>query len=580
MDYMKNFIEYVGVRNLIIFGTILVALIIFMIVYHSIKLKIYRQEILDLQNQINGIKTLPLQYRLGRVQSIAKNMPEVAEEYEQFTKDFEKITEFQKNELGVLVNEVDESLFYGKTHGIKKKFALIREMTQRYDHDAKDLLARIEKVTEIENIQRVEIIRVKGKYREVGNEYEKIRVKVEEFVPHALEMFKELDDDFVKLETLMNNQMFADAKNFTEEIENRIDSLQENLKDLPSYVYVVSDLLPSKIDKVDELITSLEGDEYALEEMNIAARCQEVDKQMEESIAHVKNVDIKGAAEVLEPLTGLIEELVIDLGKELDSYKQFKEKWRESYNELQRLTDVYQNTMKEYRRLITEFVIDEEEVVISKKYEEFKQIQKDANDLIEQMESGHFAYANMLEHVENLYDRMMQHDTYLEEFEKQKEDIETKNQKTEELLENINIVLLEIKSEIKNEHLPLVNDSYRDYIADSYNKVEEIKRFKAHKPVVLNELCAKVEGARDVIYKLYDNVHNMIVTAGMVEDAIVYANRYRSMFLEVNTELTKAEVLFRNGEYRNALQVAVDILERLEPGKYEELIKRKEIKSA
>ena len=580
MDYMKNFIEYVGVRNLIIFGAILVALIIFMIVYHSIKLKIYRQEILDLQNQINGIKTLPLQYRLGRVQSIAKNMPEVAEEYEQFTKDFEKITEFQKNELGVLVNEVDESLFYGKTHGIKKKLALIHEMTQRYDHDAKDLLTRIEKVTEIENIQRVEIIRVKGKYREVGNEYEKIRVKVEEFVPHALEMFKELDDDFVKLETLMNNQMFADAKNFTEEIENRIDSLQENLKDLPSYVYVVSDLLPSKIDKVDELITSLEGDEYALEEMNIAARRQEVDEQMEESIAHVKNVDIKGAAEVLEPLTGLIEELVIDLGKELDSYKQFKEKWRESYNELQRLTDVYQNTMKEYRRLITEFVIDEEEVVISKKYEEFKQIQKDANDLIEQMESGHFAYANMLEHVENLYDRMMEHDTYLEEFEKQKEDIETKNQKTEELLENINIVLLEIKSEIKNEHLPLVNDSYRDYIADSYNKVEEIKRFKAYKPVVLNELCAKVEGARDVIYKLYDNVHNMIVTAGMVEDAIVYANRYRSMFLEVNTELTKAEVLFRNGEYRNALQVAVDILERLEPGKYEELIKRKEIKSA
>lgn len=580
MDYMKNFIEYVGVRNLIIFGAILVALIIFMIVYHSIKLKIYRQEILDLQNQINGIKTLPLQYRLGRVQSIAKNMPEVAEEYEQFTKDFEKITEFQKNELGVLVNEVDESLFYRKTHGIKKKFALIREMTQRYDHDAKDLLARIEKVTEIENIQRVEIIRVKGKYREVGNEYEKIRVKVEEFVPHALEMFKELDDDFVKLETLMNNQMFADAKNFTEEIENRIDSLQENLKDLPSYVYVVSDLLPSKIDKVDELITSLEGDEYALEEMNIAARRQEVDEQMEESIAHVKNVDIKGAAEVLEPLTGLIEELVIDLGKELDSYKQFKEKWRESYNELQRLTDVYQNTMKEYRRLITEFVIDEEKVVISKKYEEFKQIQKDANDLIEQMESGHFAYANMLEHVENLYDRMMQHDAYLEEFKKQKEDIDTKNQKTEELLENINIVLLEIKSEIKNEHLPLVNDSYRDYIADSYNKVEEIKRFKTHKPVVLNELCAKVEGARDVIYKLYDNVHNMIVTAGMVEDAIVYANRYRSMFLEVNTELTKAEVLFRNGEYRNALQVAVDILERLEPGKYEELIKRKEIKSA
>lgn len=580
MEYMKNFVQYVGVRNLIIFASILIALIIFMIIYHQVKLNMYRQELLDLQNQINGIKTLPLQYRLGRVQSIAKNMPEVVEQYEQFTEDFEKITEFQKNELGVLVDEVDAALFYRKTRGVKKNLALIREMTQRYDHDAKNLLARIEKVTEIENIQRVEIIRVKGKYRDTANEYEKIRIKVEEFVPHVLEMFKELDDDFVKLETLMNNQMFADAKKFTEEIENRIDSLHANLKDLPSYVYVVSDLLPSKIDKVDELISSLEGDEYALEKMKIATRRHEVDEQMEESIVQVKNVDIKAAAQVLEPLTGLIEELVIDLSKELDSYKQFKEKWRESYNELQRLTEIYQQVMKEYRRLTTEFVIDEEEVVISKKYEEFRQIQNDANQLIEQMELGHFAYADMLDHVVDLYDRMMKHDAYLEEFEKQKEDIENKNKETEELLENINIVLLEIKSEIKNEHLPLVNDSYRNYITDSYNKVEEIKRFKAHKPVVLNELCAKVEGARDVIYKLYDNVHNMIVTAGMVEDAIVYANRYRSMFLEVNTELTKAEVLFRNGEYRNALQVAVDILERLEPGKYEELIKRKEIKSA
>ena len=580
MEYMKNFVQYVGVRNLIIFASILIALIIFMVIYHQVKLNMYRQELLDLQNQINGIKTLPLQYRLGRVQSIAKNMPEVVEQYEQFTEDFEKITEFQKNELGVLVDEVDAALFYRKTRGVKKNLALIREMTQRYDHDAKNLLARIEKVTEIENIQRVEIIRVKGKYRETANEYEKIRIKVEEFVPHVLEMFKELDDDFVKLETLMNNQMFADAKKFTEEIENRIDSLYANLKDLPSYVYVVSDLLPSKIDKVDELISSLEGDDYALEEMKIATRRHEVDEQMEESIVQVKNVDIKAAAQVLEPLTGLIEELVIDLSKELDSYKQFKEKWRESYNELQRLTEIYQQVMKEYRRLTTEFVIDEEEVVISKKYEEFRQIQNDTNHLIEQMELGHFAYADMLDHAVDLYDRMMKHDAYLEEFEKQKEDIENKNKETEELLENINIVLLEIKSEIKNEHLPLVNDSYRNYITDSYNKVEEIKRFKAHKPVVLNELCAKVEGARDVIYKLYDNVHNMIVTAGMVEDAIVYANRYRSMFLEVNTELTKAEVLFRNGEYRNALQVAVDILERLEPGKYEELIKRKEIKSA
>ena len=75
-------------------------------------------------------------------------------------------------------------------------------------------------------------------------------------------------------------------------------------------------------------------------------------------------------------------------------------------------------------------------------------------------------------------------------------------------------------------------------------------------------------------HKLYENIHNLIVTADMVEEAIVFGNRFRSSFLEVNTELTKAEVLFRNGEYTKALTIAVDIIEKIKPGSYEKLIKK------
>ena len=46
-----------------------------------------------------------------------------------------------------------------------------------------------------------------------------------------------------------------------------------------------------------------------------------------------------------------------------------------------------------------------------------------------------------------------------------------KNKRAIDELENINIVLLEIKSEIKNKHLPMINESYKDYIQDSsYDK--------------------------------------------------------------------------------------------------------------
>ncbi|MFR2723167.1 MAG: hypothetical protein ACLTAY_16650 [Thomasclavelia ramosa] len=51
------------------------------------------------------------------------------------------------------------------------------------------------------------------------------------------------------------------------------------------------------------------------------------------------------------------------------------------------------------------------------------------------------------------------------------------------------------------------------------------------------------------------------------------------LFLEVNTELTKAELLFRNGEYTKALTTAVDIIEKINPGSYEMLINKNSAKS-
>ena len=252
-SYINHIIAVVGYRNLIIIGIIIVLLIIAIIIYRSLRLKVYRQEIVEIENHVNGIKSLPIQYRLGRVKSIAKNMSEVAVKYTSFAAEFERLSEFQQNELGLLMNDVDEQLFYGKIRGVGHKINELKEMADEYDRDSKALLAEIEKVTEIENEQRIEIIKVKEKYRTVVNAYDSIRVKVESFVPELADIFKHIDDDFVKLEGMMNNQLFADAKTFTNELDERINILSESMKDLPSYVSVVKQLLPSKIHDIEKI---------------------------------------------------------------------------------------------------------------------------------------------------------------------------------------------------------------------------------------------------------------------------------------------------------------------------------------
>ena len=77
MDEMKKIIEQIGTRNLIFIGVGLVALIVIYVIYRALRLKVYRKQIVEVENQMNATKSLPLQYRLGRVHSISKNMPDV-----------------------------------------------------------------------------------------------------------------------------------------------------------------------------------------------------------------------------------------------------------------------------------------------------------------------------------------------------------------------------------------------------------------------------------------------------------------------------------------------------------------------
>lgn len=579
MDKIMEIIEKIGTRNLIFAGIGLVVLIVFLFVYRGLRIRKYRKLIVDVENKMNAVKSLPLQYRLGRVQSISKNMPEVSELYEQYAQEFERICEYQKNELGILVNEVDEQLFYGKLRKVSKKMKQLDEMLIVYEKDSQELLEKIEKITEIENVQRIEIIRVKEMYRETINHFESIRFKVEEFVPNLLDIFNEIDDSFVKLEGMMNNQLFEDAKEFTKDIEAKVIWVNQRLEDLPSYIAVVRQYMPKKVAHIQGLIQIMTEEKFSLNQLDAYNRLNMIQTTLEESIGHIKKLELDNIGEVLQNLSDAIDSLIQDLEGEKRSFDEFKEKWDASYTLITEIYDQYKQVMIDYNRMRSLYVIDDLDIVIDEKFQEFDALLRESYDLEAEMVKGNFSYSQMIVKVETMKDNAAVHQSYLNDFFVLRDHLYLQEQRAVDELENINIVLLEIKSEIKNKHLPMINESYKDYIQDSYDKAAQIQAYRQNRPVELSELSKRVDGARDVIYKLYDNVHNLIVTAEMVEEAIVFGNRYRSTFLEVNTELTKAEVLFRNGEYTKALSTAVDIIEKIQPGSYEELIKKSSEKS-
>ncbi len=574
MGKIKDFINIVGLQTIIVVCVVVILLIIGIIFYRSMRLKVLRKRIVELENNMNAIKSLPLQYRLGRVKSIAKNMKDIEPFYEKYSKEFEALCDFQKNDLGVLLNDVDEQLFYGKLRHVNSKMNKIENMLNEYDTRSNKLLKEIEKITEIENIQRIEIIRVKETYRKEHDYYESIRYKIEDFIPHLDDVFKSVENDFVKLEDMMNHQRFEDAKNFTTEIEKKIEWISENFKVLPDYVTVVRLYVPKKINQIQGLIDSMPENQYAMHKLAITDRFEGIQIDLDKSIKNIKSLQLENCSEDLDTLTANIDGLIEDIQNEKKSFDLFKEKWEECYKNVENIYSQYKQALSDYEKMKELYDLKNIHIDIDKTYEEFDKLLKHSYDLEELMKTKQFAYSLMIKDVIDLNENIVSHQPYLTDFFTVRDQLYLQEQRAIDELENINIVLLEIKSEIKNKHLPMINESYKDYIQDSYEKASSIQSYREKRPVNLTELSKRVDEARDVIYKLYDNIHNLIVTAQMVEEAIVFGNRYRSSFLEVNTELTKAEVLFRNGEYTKALTTAVDIIEKIKPGSYEELIKK------
>lgn len=569
---MDNIIETIGMDKIILSAVIFLVIIIAFFTYKFKVTKKYRNQAVELENQMNAILSLPIQYRLGRVQGIVKNMPSFEVDYEKFVTDFEEISKFQSDTIVPLINKVDQKVYSGRTGGVKADLLEISGLVNEYTNRARALLTALEEITEVENSQRLTIIKVKEKYRGINDQYAVARFKIEEFVPAIKTVFEHVDSEFVTLEEMMNKQEFEKAREFTELLEAKIMMLEANVRDLPAYISIVKKFIPQRLLDLDTKVKAMKERGFAVENLKYSDRLKKINVDIDNISVHIKKLELETVGQGLEVITTDVDELFIDFEREEVAFGIYEDKRKLCVNAVSHVESQLKAFVETDINLDKEYVIHSEfkpELAL----ESFKTIVHQLSESNMIVESAEFSYDSMIKRYDSIMVDCKTYQDNINEYVSLKEQIRIQEKRAQDELENIDIVLLEIKSQIQSKHLPMINESYRDYINDSYKKAEEIRNSTLNKPIDLNRLMVQVDSARDLIYKLYDNVHNLIVTAEMVEDAIVFGNRFRSSFLEVNTELTKAELLFRNGEYTNALALAVEIVEKIKPGSYETLVK-------
>ena len=141
-----------------------------------------------------------------------------------------------------------------------------------------------------------------------------------------------------------------------------------------------------------------------------------------------------------------------------------------------------------------------------------------------------------------------------------------------EQLDEIQVFLKQCKEKMRGYKLPIITDNYFVQLAEANEAIEEVIKELERKPIVIKTLNTRVDTARDLVLKLYNTTNEMIKTAQMAEMAIVFGNRYRSSYREVDTGLIDAEEYFFKGDYKRALDVSIKAVSIVDENIYRKLL--------
>ena len=142
-----------------------------------------------------------------------------------------------------------------------------------------------------------------------------------------------------------------------------------------------------------------------------------------------------------------------------------------------------------------------------------------------------------------------------------------------EQLEEIQEFLKQCKSRMRGYKLPVITDNYFVQLAEANEAIVEVIRELEKKPIVIKTLNTRVDTARDLVLKLYNTTNEMIKTAQLAEMSIVYGNRYRAHYEEVDKGLFDAEIQFFKGNYKEALDISIKATSFVDEDIYKKMLR-------
>lgn len=538
----------------------------------SAKNKGYKKQIEKLDIEKNKIVSTPIVPELSKIETYRKN-EKIETMYKEWNKRLSDIRDVQIPKITDMILEADYCLSQRDYKSTLYKIAKLEMEIYKVRTNAEFLLDDIKDITTSEERSRKVITKYKKEYREL---YDK---------------FKESENDYADIAETVNLQFGAIAHKFEEyedildsnrynEVDDTVNTIEDMLKhmtividEMPQIVLMAENILPKKIKEVLENYEELKKQGYTLDYLNVEYNVSEANKKINDILERAKMLDMKDSVLELKVLMEYFETVFDDFEKEKVNKKEYSDTIANFQKKLSRMNKLVNEIFKKLESIKKVYNLEEEDINLLQKIRvELKKLNDDYKVLIEHTQNNAFSFSKINKELENLVARLRLIEESLDQTLDTIGSMKDDESRARQQLEEVKKILRRSRKLLREYELPVIPDNYFVELQEAQGAIKELIAELNKSPINIDNLNMRVETARDLVIKLHNRSKEMVKSAAFAEMTMVYGNRYRSKYEELDKNLAYSEMLFFKGEYKKALQLSINTLNKVEPGIQNKLV--------
>lgn len=534
--------------------------------------KKYQEEIASLERDKNLIVGASILSELNKVGALVNN-DAMQKKYDNWQKRLKEIKEVEVPKITDGLIEIENAFEDKDYKSLKPKIASLELQIAYVKTKSNFLLDEIKEITLSEEKNRETITKLKSEYRLILTKYNSNKNDYGE-VTNPIELqFENVDKLFSAFEVAMEKNEYTEVGKIVKAIDDTIGNLKIVVEEAPSIIIMGQKLIPDKIADIEKITAKMEKEGYNLDYLNIPYNITESEKKISDVFQRLNVLNLEDSVFELKTILDYFDSLYHNFDKERLSKRLFEDFQRSILIKVTKLEKISNDLNRKIDDLKYSYDLNDEDVlVLDVIANEIFEIKEDYNRIIDMHRRKVFAFSRLSKEMELLNSKLLKTEEKVEQTLRSLGSLKEDEKRAREQLDEIKYILNQAKTNLKSYKLPVTPKNFYVELSEAAGAISDMILELDKRPISIKILNTRVDTARDLTLKVYNTTKEAVKTAKMAEAAIVYGNRYRAVYKDVELGLIKAENAFYKGNFKISLENAINAINIVEPGIHKKLL--------